>query len=125
MTHRVNTYMPMVLGSAMTLMLALIIGMLTLTPLTVSGPPGSDKVYHTLAFASLAFPLPLIRPKMALWVVGAVLAYGGSIELIQPFFGRHAEWSDLLADGLGAVFGAGAGYFLSHLSVTHWIRDGT
>ena len=101
------------IGSAVTIALALIIAVLTLAPMPLGGPSGSDKLYHILAFASLAFPLPLVRPRLAIWVVVGVIAYGGVIELIQPFFGRQAEWADLLADAIGAVMGAAAGYALS------------
>lgn len=99
-------------GSAMTLTLAVIIAVVTLAPM-LAGPAGSDKVYHVLAFACLAFPLPLVRPRLTLWVVVGVIAYGGAIEVIQPFFGRQAEWADFVADAIGAVVGAAAGYALS------------
>jgi len=94
------------IGSAVTIVLALIIAVLTLAPMPSGGPSGSDKLYHILAFACLAFPLPLVRPRLTIWVVVGVIAYGGAIELIQPFFGRQAEWTDLAADGIGAILGA-------------------
>lgn len=95
------------IGSAVTLVLAVIIAVLTLAPMPSGGPAGSDKIYHVLAFACLAFPLPLVRLRLALWVILGVIAYGGMIEIIQPFFGRQAEWADLVADGIGAILGAG------------------
>ena len=101
------------IGGAITVGLAAIIAVLTLMPLPVSGPTGSDKVYHILAFASLALPLPFAKPRWTLWVILSVIAYGGTIEVLQPYFGRHAEWADLLADGLGAILGAGTGCALS------------
>jgi len=94
---------------AATLALAAAIGILTLAPISGIQSPGSDKLHHVLAFAALAFPLPAMRPRMAIRVVLGVIIYGGFIELIQPLFGRSAEWADLLADGLGAAIGAGAG----------------
>jgi len=100
-------------GSAVTLAFAVIIAVLTLAPIPVGGPAGSDKVYHVLAFACLAFPLPVVRPRLTLWVVVSVIAYGGAIEVIQPYFGRQAEWADFVADAIGAVVGAAAGYALS------------
>lgn len=103
----------MAIGTAATLVLSLIIAVLTLAPLNTDGPHGTDKLYHVLAFASLAFPLPLVRPRLTLWVVLGVVAYGGLIEAVQPLFGRHAEWADVVADSVGAVIGAGAGYLLS------------
>jgi len=103
----------MAIGSAVTIFLAVLIAVLTLAPMPAGGPAGSDKLYHVLAFACLAFPLPLVRPRLAIWVVFGVIAYGGAIEVIQPFYGRQAEWADLVADGIGAVVGAAAGYLLS------------
>jgi hypothetical protein len=96
----------MAVGSAVTTVLAVFIAVLTLAPMPAGGPAGSDKVYHVLAFACLAFPLPLVRPRLTLWVILGVIAYGGIIEMIQPFFGRQAEWADLVADGVGAILGA-------------------
>ena len=102
-----------IIGSIVTLILALVIAVLTLMPMPSGGPAGSDKIYHILAFASLAFPLSLVRPRLAILVALGVIAYGVSIELVQPFLGRQAEWADLVADAFGAVLGAGAGYVLS------------
>ena len=101
------------IGGAITVGLATIIAVLTLMPLPVSGPTDSDKVYHILAFASLALPLPFAKPRWTLWVILSVIAYGGTIEVMQPYFGRHAEWTDLLADGVGAILGATIGFALS------------
>ena len=101
------------IGGAITVGLAAIIAVLTLVPLPVSGLTGSDKLYHILAFASLALPLPFAKPRLTLWVILSVIVYGGTIEVLQPYFGRQAEWADLLADGLGAILGAGTGCALS------------
>ena len=96
----------MAIGSTMTIVLAVVIAVLTLAPMPSGGPAGFDKLYHILAFACLAFPLPLVRPRWTVWVILSVIAYGGAIEVIQPFFGRQAEWADLVADGIGAILGA-------------------
>ena len=71
------------IGGAITVGLAAIIAVLTLMPLPVSGPKGSDKVYHILAFACLALPLPFAKPCWTLWVILSVIAYGGTIEVVQ------------------------------------------
>jgi len=91
-----------------TLALALIIAALTLSPVTPGpqGLPGLDKLAHVLAFGALAAPLAFAYPRHWRAVALAVLAYGGMIEIVQPFTGRSAEWADLLADGLGAFLGA-------------------
>ena len=106
MAQRQKKLRRMAIGSAVTLVLAVIIAVLTLAPMPSGGPAGSDKLYHVLAFACLAFPLPLVRPRWTVWVVLGVIAYGAAIEVIQPFFGRQAEWADLFADGIGAILGA-------------------
>ena len=59
-----------------------------------------------------------MRPRLAVWVILGVIAYGGIIEVIQPFFGRQAEWADLVADGIGAVVGAVTGSALSRYILT-------
>jgi len=90
------------------LVLALAVAALTLSP----DMPGSnsvaglDKVAHLLGFAAIAVPLAWRFPQHWRMVALAVLAYGGVIEIVQPAFGRGAEWGDLLADGLGAFGGA-------------------
>ena len=108
----------MAIGGAVTAVLAVVIAVLTLAPMPAGGPAGSDKLYHVLAFACLAFPLPLVRPRWTVWVVLGVITYGAAIEVIQPFFGRQAEWADLVADGIGAVVGAVTGSALSRCILT-------
>ena len=90
-----------------TLALALIIATLTLLPSPgPQGIPGLDKLAHFLAFGALAAPLAFAYPRHWRAVALAVLAYGGLIEIVQPYMGRSAEWADLLADGVGAFLGA-------------------
>ncbi len=91
----------------LSLCLATIIAVLTLSP-QVSMPVaahGLDKLYHLAAFAALVFPTAMLRPRW--WRSVSILAilYGGIIEIVQPVFGRSAEMSDLLADGLGVMIG--------------------
>lgn len=109
-------------GCAITFGMAAIIAVLTLTPIPISGPSGSDKIYHILAFACLALPLPLTKPRWTIWVILSVVAYGGTIELLQPYFGRHAEWGDLWVDGFGAVLGAFTGSILSRCLIAKYPR---
>ena len=106
------------IGLGVTMVLSLAIAGLALSPQdAVGGLAGSDKLHHVLAFAVLAFPIPLVRPSWAIWVAIAVVAYGGAIELIQPAFGRHAEFLDFVADSIGAVIGAGLGFALSRYAM--------
>ena len=99
-----------------TLALALVIGFLTLAPISDAGVPGSDKLHHALAFFALAVPLSYARPRLAIWIVIAATAYSGAIELIQPTVGRDQDVWDFLAGGVGAVAGAAVGVGL------HWLR---
>src|SRR6056297_2721859 len=92
----------------LTIALALIIAALTLMPVP-SGPPGPvglDKLSHLLAFGGLAVPLSWRHPERWRAVALAAFAYGGVIEIVQPYVGRSAELADLLADGIGAFAAA-------------------
>ncbi len=97
----------------LTALLALVIGVLTLVPLTApAAMPGSDKHHHTIAFAALALPVAALAPRH-IWVLLPVLAlYGALIEVAQPFVGRSGDPEDALADGLGLLIGSGLGLLL-------------
>ncbi|NDR55165.1 VanZ family protein [Aliiruegeria sabulilitoris] len=101
------------IGIAATMVFALVLAVMTLSNVSVKSAPGTDKIYHVLAFAVLAFPLPFVRPKLTAMVVVVAIAYGGAIEIIQPFFGRQAELADLLADAVGTFIGATSGFLAS------------
>lgn len=79
---------------------------------------GADKVAHSIAYLALTLMLLLAgvwrpgrnggvwnRPLPALLIV---IAYGGVLELIQGAVGRDAQFSDLLADALGALLALAA-----------------
>ena len=100
----------------LTILLAVVIAVLTLTPVSAPGVPGTDKSHHFLAFAALAFPLSAYRPRLAPWLVLAAIGYGGLIELIQPQFGRDREFMDFVSDAAGALAGATTG------ATIHWLR---
>ena len=108
---RVTSKRGLLAAMSVTAVLAAVIAVLTLTQLLgpQSGVPGSDKAHHLLAFAALAFPLSAARPRLAPWVVLGAVSYGGLVEIIQPYAGRHAEWGDLVADAGGAILGSVAG----------------
>lgn len=89
-----------------TAVLGAVIGVLTLTPPTgLEMPAGSDKLSHLLAFAALAIPLSIVKPRWNVALFAACLAYGAAIELVQPYVGRSREWADLVADMLGITGG--------------------
>ncbi len=86
----------------------LAIGYLSLTPLAeLPEVPGSDKFHHLIAYSMLAFLAIVARAtsQAVVAVLLAVIAYGGLIEIIQPYVNRHGEFSDFLASAAGAVLG--------------------
>lgn len=99
---------------ALTVLIALCILVGTLWP---AGPPDvpftlRDKLLHLLAFALLILPMALTDGRRAVRLAPICIAFGAAIEVIQPAFGRGAEWLDLLADALGVGLGLGAGWVL-------------
>lgn len=69
-----------------------------------------DKAEHFLAYFGLSLLASLgwgLRRSLV-WVFLAVVALGGTLEIIQAFVGRDAEWGDFFANDLGALTGLGA-----------------
>ena len=97
---------PYSIAQIITLLIASAILVGTLLPVSqLPEVDGGDKAAHLIAFALLALPLNLAgHPRWLLLNTGFVL-FGGAIEFIQPFVGRHAEWLDLGADMIGVVVG--------------------
>ena len=78
-----------------------------------------DKLEHVLAYLALSLWFGgLMAPRgylrLALWL----LALGGGIEIAQGLMGlgRHAEWGDFFADGLGVALGLA----LCLAGLRHW-----
>jgi VanZ family protein len=73
--------------------------------------PGGDKLHHLLAYAALAAPVALARPRGWAWALAGLAAWSWGIELVQPLVGRHNSLADLAANvaglGLGAAAAAG------------------
>ena len=67
--------------------------------------PGSDKTYHFIAYAALAFPTALRKPKHWESIVIGFALYSGLIELVQPHVNRYGEWTDFLANISGLFAG--------------------
>ncbi len=88
---------------------------LSLLPQNVPMPStGWDKSNHLLAFATLGGLGCWSWPGRLRFVLPALLAYGGLIEVLQSFTpDRSAEFEDLLADALGLLIGAAIAAFLA------------
>ncbi|MGJ8585343.1 MAG: teicoplanin resistance protein VanZ [Marinosulfonomonas sp.] len=96
---------------SLTAALALVIAILTLTPVNLPRPimSGADKVYHFVAFAALMLPVSTLYPRALIWLIPWALIFGGVIELIQPLVDRSGEWADFWADTWGVAAGLIAG----------------
>jgi hypothetical protein len=93
-----------------TLFLLALITLLSLTPLShLPNAPGSDKAHHLFAYAALSFPIAAKGGPKWMFLLPFFILWGGTIELLQPYANRYAEWFDFAANSLGVVFGAGAG----------------
>ena len=106
---------PIVIGSTVTIILFVVITLLSFAPIQMSGsfgPISVDKAYHFVAYFCLALPLPILRPRLTIWVVLGIMTYGGLIELAQYLFGREPSWGDFIANGIGAIAGAMIAIFL-------------
>ncbi|NJN48055.1 MAG: VanZ family protein [Candidatus Competibacteraceae bacterium] len=91
---------------AFTLVTLAAITVLSIWPLDEFPPvPGNDKTHHFIAYAALMFPAALSKPKRCLLIAVLFVAYSGSIELVQPYVNRYAEWADMIANTTGIVFG--------------------
>ena len=99
-------------------LIAIAIAFLTLT--AASAPPlgpiaQSDKVYHVVAFAVLALPIAFLRPGWLILTVPVYMAFGGLIEIVQPFVGRVRSLADWVADLIGLVIGIAVGRTVAHV----------
>ena len=99
----------------LTACLALVIGYFTLTPMPNLSLAGSDKAHHVIAFAALAMPVAVLYRRALAWMLPSAIAFGGLIEVIQPYVNRHGEWADFIADALGAILGVILGLILRRL----------
>lgn len=95
----------------------ILIASLSLAPLAELPPiPGNDKTHHLIAYAVLAFPLSVARPRSWLWGLFGFLIFSGAIELVQPYVNRYGEWADLFANGIGLLIGAMTAHVMLHLN---------
>ena len=105
------------------------ITVLSLAPLTTSGPEGGDKVAHFVAYFVLGLLVVLSLPRAqsgAGWfiaLVGAAVVYGVLIEVLQRFVGRDFDLVDMAANALGALAGAAGGKGLSGLVEARMRRE--
>lgn len=96
--------------------LAVVVGALTMTPPSGIDMPGNaDKYAHAIAFAALALPLSLVRPRWIPALFLVLTTYGAAIEILQPLVGRSRDIADLGADAGGILCGVVVGLLLRRL----------
>jgi VanZ family protein len=68
-----------------------------------------DKSLHFTAYFGLAAMATMVleRGRRLAWALLGIVALGGVLEILQALTGRDAEWSDMLANSLGALSGLG------------------
>lgn len=87
------------------------------------GPPppvvGLDKIAHAVTFFLVLIPILSVRPATWIWLVPLAAAYGGAIELIQPYFGRGRELGDFIANIVGITLAIPVGRMM-HRRFSEW-----
>jgi len=97
-------------GLQATVLVMVAISFASLGPRGGAGDPGSaDKAAHVVAYAIAVLPVALADSRRLVWVTIVLALWGGAIELIQPHFGRSANFFDVLANGVGIAVGAAIG----------------
>jgi len=88
-----------------TIVLAIIIAYLALTPVPNFTLGKGDKVNHIAAFAALIFVTTSLYPVALKWILPSAILFGGMIEIVQPYFGRTRDIEDFFADLVGLAIG--------------------
>lgn len=66
----------------------------------------SFKVHHFIAYAMLALPAALARPRRWPLLLLLIAGWGGVIEILQPHFGRSGAVFDAAVNMAGVATGA-------------------
>ncbi len=94
---------------------------LSLAPIGIDGPEGTDKLGHFAAYTALSFfAVFSLRPggdllKRSVTVILLAASYGVLMEIIQHFVGRDFDLLDMAANTTGAAIGTAVGMGLRHL----------
>ena len=99
-----------------TYLIFIIITFLSLYPLQEQPSiPGSDKIYHLIAYSALAICVGLRRPSNYVLIIIFFSFYSGLIEIIQPYVNRFREIEDFLFNNLGIFIGLTLGIFINKI----------
>ena len=89
---------------------------------TLPDAPGSDKTHHLIAYAVLALPTALRKPKHWPLIILCFALYSGLIELIQPQVNRYGEWTDFMANVVGLLIGVCLSFLINKLRSNQTIQ---
>ena len=94
-------------GLYLTIILALLILFLSLKPQSEVDTKFlvSDKLLHLFAYSFMILPVSLEKKFSHFSVFLSALAYGGCVELIQPFTGRESDIMDFFSNAAGIILG--------------------
>ena len=99
-----------------TYLIFIIITFLSLYPLQKQpNIPGSDKIYHLIAYSALAIGVGLRRPSNYVLIIIFFSFYSGLIEIIQPYVNRFREIEDFIFNNLGIFIGLTLGIFINKI----------
>ena len=99
-----------------TYLIFIIVTFLSLYPLQEQPSiPGSDKIYHLIAYSALAIGVGLRRPSNYVLIIIFFSFYSGLIEIIQPYVNRFREIEDFLFNNLGIFIGLTLGIFINKI----------
>ena len=97
-------------ASRVTVALEALIGLATLIPAQkLPDAPGTDKLNHVIACATLVLPMSFARPHQFWKYAVYGIMFGSFIERAPPFVNRSGEVSDVLADACGIALGCAVG----------------
>lgn len=101
-----------------TLIALMAASVLSLVPIAVDlpQPVASDKLHHFVAYALIALPVALARPRWWFLLVVAIALWSIVIELVQPFVGRERAAGDVAANAGGLVFAIALGGIVRRFS---------
>ncbi|NCG16859.1 MAG: VanZ family protein [Synechococcales cyanobacterium H12SWP_bin.12] len=101
---------------SLSILIMLLTTTFSLSPLdNLPEAPGSDKTHHLIAYAALAFPTALRKPRQWPIIILGFALYSGLIELIQPLVNRYGEWMDFLANACGLFIGVALASLINKL----------
>ena len=99
-----------------TYLIFIIITFLSLYPLQEQPSiPGTDKIYHLIAYSALTIGVGLRRPSNYILLITFFSFYSGLIEIIQPYVNRIGEIQDFLFNNLGIFIGLTLGIFINKI----------